>query len=44
MISATSSAALDAMLASRCQRHGKREPGALDAKRLTSYSVLETVP
>src|SRR5215212_8500964 len=44
MIPATNAAALDAMLASRCRRHGKRAPGAPDAERLTSYGVLETAP
>jgi hypothetical protein len=42
MISATNAAALDAMLASPCRRHGKRAPGTPDAERLTSYRVLET--
>jgi hypothetical protein len=44
MISATNAAALDAMLASPCPRHGKRAPGTPDAERLTSYRVLETAP
>src|ERR687883_239225 len=44
MIPATNAAALDAMLASPCRRHGKRAPGAPDADRLTSYAVLETAP
>src|SRR4051812_253088 len=44
MIPATSSVALDAMLASPCRRHGKRAPGAPDADRPTSYAVLETAP
>src|SRR5689334_16113299 len=44
MIPATSSAALVAMLASPCRRHGKRAPRAPGAERLTSYAVLETAP
>jgi hypothetical protein len=32
------------MLASLCRRHGKRAPEAPNAKRLTSYRVLETAP
>src|SRR4051794_38570105 len=44
MIPATNAAALDAMLASPCRRHGKRAPGASDAECLTSYAVLETAP
>jgi hypothetical protein len=44
MIPATSSAALDAMLASRYQGHGKRALGASDAERLTGYGLLETAP
>jgi hypothetical protein len=42
MISATNAAALDAMLASPCRKHGKRAPQASDAESLTSYGVLET--
>jgi hypothetical protein len=36
MIPATSSAALDAMPASRCPRHGERTLGLPDAERLTA--------
>src|SRR3954454_4645259 len=41
MIPATNAVAFDAMPASRCQRRGKRVPGAPDAERLRSYWVLE---
>jgi hypothetical protein len=37
MIPATNAAALDPMLASRCQGHGKPTRGPPDAKTLTSY-------
>jgi len=37
MIPATNAAACAVMLASRCQRHGKRMRGLPDAERLTTY-------
>src|SRR3954454_2354210 len=44
IVSASQSTAPDVMLASRCQRQGKRGPAAPDAERLTRYGVLETTP
>ena len=44
MIPATNAVALDAMLASPCQRHGKRTLGLPDAERLTTNQGLWKPP